>query len=96
MLKYGEINPLNVFNLRQLSHCPPHFECVQFDLNTTEKVITNWIYENLSGRFYVGFIDVSQPPNHVTFRQTIVAFENASEASYFSMFLPQINNSTFF
>jgi hypothetical protein len=95
MLKHGEANPLNIFGLRQLTHCPPHFERVQFDLRTNEKNLTDWIYENLESRFYIGQIDVTQPNNRPTFRQTIVAFENASEASYFSMFLPQINKGLF-
>ena len=37
---------------------------------------------------------VVRPPNEAdrpTFIQTVVAFENASEATYFSMFLPQLN-----
>lgn len=93
MLKHGEVNPLNVFGLRQLTHCPPHFERVQFDLRTGEKSITDWIYENLEGRFYIGTIDVTQPDNRPTFRQTVVAFEYPSEATYFSMFLSQINEA---
>lgn len=93
MLKHGEANPLNIFGLRQLTHCPPHFERVQFDLRTGEKSITDWIYENLEGRFYFGQIDVTQPNNRPTFRQCLVAFEFPSEATYFSMFLAQINEA---
>lgn len=93
MLKHGEANPLNIFGLRQLTHCPPHFERVQFDLRTSEKDITDWIYENLEGRFYFGQIDVTQPYNRPTFRQCLVAFELSSEATYFSMFLTQINEA---
>jgi hypothetical protein len=93
MLKHGEANPLNVFGLRQLTHCPPHFERVQFDLYVHEKYLTDWIYENLEGRFYMGPIDITQPNNGPTFRQTLVAFEQANEATYFSMFLPQLNVS---
>jgi hypothetical protein len=93
MLKYGEVNPLNIHQLRRINHCPPHFEQVQFDLNTGGKDITDWIYENLEGRFYMGQVTVSREPNTTkpSFIQTVVAFENASEATYFSMFLPQLN-----
>jgi hypothetical protein len=92
MLKHGEVNPLNVFGLRQLNHCPLHFEPVQFDLRVNEKDITDWIYENLQGRFYIGVVDIPQSrTGNVTMRQQIVAFEHASEATYFSMFLTQIN-----
>lgn len=93
MLKHGEPNPLNIFGLRQLTHCPPHFERVQFDIYVQEKTLTDWIYENLEGRFYIGTVDVKQPDSRPTFRQSIVAFESLSEASYFSLFLPQINQS---
>jgi len=85
MLKYGEVNPLNVHGLRQLTHCPPHFERVEFVSIATGKRLSDWIYENLQGRFYIGNIDT---PQH---RLALVAFELASEASYFSLLLPQIN-----
>lgn len=91
MLKHGEINPLNVFGLRQVDWCPPHFERVVFDSYTNEKAITDWIYENLRSRFYVGQTDVKV--ENTFQRQMLVAFEDPSEASYFSLFLPQINQS---
>jgi len=89
VLKHGEVNPLNVFGLRKLEHCPPHFEQVTFNPYVTEKHISDWIYENLSGRFYVGHRDIYN--NRSQERHCVVAFEQASEASYFSLFLPQIN-----
>jgi hypothetical protein len=92
MLKHGEANPLNIFGLRQLTHCPPHFEQVQFDLYVSAKSLTDWIYENLEGRFYIGQINVTRSDiTKPTFVKTVVAFEHASEATYFSMFLPQLN-----
>ena len=90
MLKHGEVNPLNVHGLRRLEHCPPHFERVQFDPHVNDKTVSDWIYENLAGRFYVGHTDVGQDSKPLR-RQMIAAFELASEASYFSLFLPQIN-----
>ena len=89
MLKHGEVNPLSVFGLRQTEHCPPHFAKVPFDLATSEKRITDWIYENLEGRFYIG--DHYYLSDNVTKMQKCVAFENHSEASYFSLFLDKIN-----
>jgi hypothetical protein len=65
-------------------------------LSSSEKDITDWIYENLQGRFYIGSVDVRQPDSRPTFRQALVAFENGSEASYFSLFLPQINQAKVF
>lgn len=95
MLKHGDVNPLNIFGLRQLSHCPLHFESVRFDLRVNEKNIADWIFENLEGRFYIGVIDIPKSSTgNVTMRQSLVAFELASEATYFSMFLTQINKPT--
>ena len=94
MLKHGEVNPLNVFGLRRLEHCPPHFEPVVFDNYYNEKHVSDWIYENLQGRFYLGIKDV-YVDHKLSKRQTVVAFEQASEASYFSLLLPQINPQRF-
>ena len=88
------INPLDVFGLRQLDYCPPHFHIVKFDLRTGAKDIENWIYENLSGRFYMGnYIAVDS--DRTMSLQKIVAFELHEEASYFGLFLPTINVGAF-
>lgn len=89
MLKHSEVNPLNVHGLRQLKHCPPHFTEVVFDLNTNEKAISDWIFENLTGRFYVGYTDKIHDEKYSRFY--CAAFEEPGEASFFSMFLSQIN-----
>ncbi len=94
MLKHLEPNPLNIHGLRQLSHCPPHFTSVVFDLAVQDKDLIDWLYENLEGRFYSGQIDVKQESGKYS-RQHCIAFELASEASYFALFLPQINVSHF-
>lgn len=86
-----EINPLNVFGLRRLEHSPPHFESVVFDLRVSEKEITDWIYEHLSGRFYFGEHYYLDDKDHVQ-KCVKVAFETHSEASYFGLFLDQINH----
>jgi hypothetical protein len=92
MLKHGEANPLNVHQLRRVHHCPPHFEQVVFEPYATEKQVTDWLYENLEGRFYVGNIDVARTPGGKPIdRNLLVAFELPSEASYFSLILPTIN-----
>lgn len=94
MLKYNEANPLDVFGLRQLDHCPPHFEVITFDLRANIKDLTDWIYENLSGRFFVGDYFSPDLDNLDTSRvkmQKAIAFERHEEASYFGLFLPNIN-----
>lgn len=94
MLKYGEVNPLNVFGLRLVEHCPPHFERVTFDIRTSAKQISDWIYENLEGRFWLGDVYDSGPTGSVSINKC-AAFEKHSEASYFSLMLDTINKSSF-
>lgn len=97
MLRNGEANPLTVHGLREMTHCPPHFIQVLFDLRTSDKVIKDWIWENLEGRFWVGnWYDNSQSGS-VTMT-TCAAFENPGEASMFSLVLDQIqtNSNTLF
>ena len=90
MLKYGEVNPLNVFGLRRMEHCPPHFVRVDFDLKTEEKQIIDWIYEHLEGRFY--FSDAysvdDQGRTQMCYR---AAFEHGAEASMFGLMMETIN-----
>lgn len=95
MLKHGEANPLNVHGLRRLTHCPPHFEQVIFTPHVVEKQITDWLYENLEGRFYVGQIDTHLTTSRTSQRNILVAFELPAEASYFSLMLASINISPF-
>ena len=90
-----EINPLNVFGLRRVEHCPPHFEIVVFDLRVPEQNITNWIYENLTSRFYFGEHYYLDDANRIQ-KSYKAGFELHSEASYFGLFLDQINRSTEF
>jgi hypothetical protein len=74
-----------------MDHCPPHFFAVDFDLSAGAKKITDWIYENLSGRFYFGEVFLH---NEASGQFTITkraAFEIHSEASYFALVLPEIN-----
>lgn len=94
MLKHGEPNPLAVFGLRKLDHCPPHFERVEFSLSANEKAITDWIWTNLSGRFWFGDYYYKTDGNSVHFHKC-AAFEIPGEASMFSLILDQINKHDF-
>jgi hypothetical protein len=97
MLKLNEANPLSVFGLRRLEHCPPHFTVVDFDIKAPEKHISDWIWENLIGRFY--FDNVYQTTSTELINKTSdnitickrAAFEIPAEASYFSLILDTIN-----
>jgi hypothetical protein len=93
MLKYREVNLLNVHGLRRLEFCPPHFTPVRFDLRTQEKAITDWIWSHCAGRFYFG--DYYQvDPNGKKSMCKQACFEIASEATYMALFLDQINQPT--
>lgn len=91
MLKHNEANPLAVFGLRELEHCPPHFTQVQFELKCNQKAITDWIWVNLSGRFWFGDQYYKDSNNNVN-TQKCVAFEIPGEASMFALVLDQINH----
>lgn len=94
MLKHHEANPLAVFGLRQLEHCPPHFTCVNFDLYVKEKDITDWIWEHLDGRFYLGDNYITENNTPISMKK-LAAFEIPGEASYFALTLDTINKQEF-
>lgn len=94
MIKNGSVNPLNIFGLREVSHCPPHFQQVSFDLRVDQNTIKNWIYENLDGRFWIGDKYFTQGNGTIDL-QKCVAFEEHPEATYFSLFLDQINKPNY-
>ena len=91
MLRYGEVNPLAVFGLRRLDHCPPHFQRVEFEARVSDKDIADWIYTNLDGRFYLGDYYVSKSDGAVSMVKC-AAFEMAGESSYFAIQLDKINS----
>jgi hypothetical protein len=92
MLAHNEANPLNVFGLRRVDHCPPHFTQIFFDSYVTEKVITDWIYSHLSGRFYYGdWIQESESGRNTMSR--CVGFEEPGEASMFALIQDTINKT---
>ena len=90
MLKHNEANPLAVFGLRRMDHCPPHFVVIQFDSRSQDKVLTDWVYENLDGRFYLGD-EYSNTAGGSVSMQKVIGFELPGEASYFSLILDTIN-----
>jgi hypothetical protein len=64
---------------------------VDFNLSCSPKRITDWIYENLSGRFYFGEYTSNTPGSEQIAICKRAAFEIHSEASYFALVLPDIN-----
>jgi hypothetical protein len=90
MLKHNEANPLSVHQMREVSHLPPHFTRVFFTLSTQPKNISDWIWENLEGRFYYGDF-YSEKEGGAIDVQKVVAFEYPGEASLFALILDTIN-----
>lgn len=84
-----QVNPLNLFNLRRLEHCPPHFFAVDFNISTGEKRISDWIYEHLHGRFYLGDAWVVEADHRQLNKRA--AFEIHGEATLFALQLDTIN-----
>ena len=91
MLKYGEINPLNVHGMRRMEHHPPHFTPFIFDLRTSEKKITDWIWANLTGRFFFGDHIYTDDSGRKVMSK-VVSFEIPAESSYFGLMIDQIND----
>ena len=90
------MNPLAVFGLRRVDHCPPHFIQFTFDLQISDKTVTDWIYENLTGRFWYGdsySLNSDRKDARVVMHKC-AAFENPGEASYFALQLDTINKHT--
>ena len=94
MLKHNEANPLAVFGLRELEHCPPHFTVVDFALKTGAKDISDWIWSNFSGRFYFGDYYYKDEKTNVQLIKR-AAFDIPGEASMFGLILDQINKNNF-
>lgn len=91
MLRDGEANPLTVHGLRELGRCPPHFIRVEFDLRQSYKLVSDWIWENFEGRFWLG--DYYSPNKNGSISMTAcAAFELPGEASMFALCLDQIQN----
>lgn len=91
MLRNLEANPLTVHGLREVDHCPPHFVQVRFDLRQSYKHISDWIWENFEGRFWLGDLYyLTETGSHSM--SACAAFEIPGEASMFSLCLDQIQN----
>jgi hypothetical protein len=89
-----EPNPLTVHGLREMEYCPPHFVNVVFDLHGHKKAVTDWIWENFTGRFWFGdFYYVGENGNNQM--SACAAFELPGEASMFSLCLDQIQSVSY-
>jgi hypothetical protein len=89
MLRDGTPNVLTVHGLREVESCPPHFTKVPFSLNGNKKDYTDWIWENLEGRFWFDDLYYINDSGNMEM-SACAAFEIPGEASMFALCLSQI------
>jgi hypothetical protein len=93
MMRHREktINPLNVLKIRKVEFCPPYFETITIELTyNLSKALNEWIFDNLSGRYYIGD-SIGLQDNDFDkkiHRKIKVGFENSKEMSYFMLACP--------
>jgi hypothetical protein len=89
MIKDREANPLNLFEMRRMKNCPPHFETTStIMMYNLEDSIIRWIKDNLKGRFYVGKgVDIKDGNIENVVK---IGFEEPKEASYFILACPHL------
>jgi len=89
-LKLKNPNPLDVLKIRRVKFCPPHFSTTQIARSyNLDKVICEWIIDNLSGRYYFGStIKLDEDKNFTQMYQ--VGFESAKELSFFMLACPHL------
>lgn len=94
MDKKLKVNPLNVFGMRRVTFCPPHFESTTVALTyNMSKALETWIDEHTRGRYYIGtrldsnIFDGSK--SRVKY-STVVSFETSKDLSYFLLACPYL------
>jgi len=84
-----KVNPLDILGIRRVNFCPPTFETV--DLEKTyniEAVLSDWIEDNLSGRYFLG--ENVSLNNDTISNVTTVGFEESKEMSFFMLACPHL------
>lgn len=86
MLINGEVNVLNLFNLRKVNHKPPHFEKAYISTEKNIKHIDLWIYKNLSCRYSCKKSDVLR--NNEIVEMIEISFEDSNQLTLFLLSCP--------
>lgn len=90
MIKNKKLNPLNLFEVRQVKSAPPHFEYVNLPMTyNIEDSIVKWVKNNLKNRFYVGR-NVTLDDNNKLIHVLTVGFEETKDMSYFMLACPHL------
>ena len=81
-----------MFNCRRVEYCPPYFEHNSFAVKYgRDKLIIEWILDNLSSRFYVGkTIELTSDQSFDT--RIKVGFEDKKDMSYFVLACPFLSS----
>jgi hypothetical protein len=88
-LSRGEVNPLNVLNLRRLRFIPQHFTKISIDNNVDIKLLDRWINYNLNSRYAIkkGYtLDL----NNKLIEVIAVGMEDSREITMLSLGCPYI------
>ena len=90
MIKNIKVNPLNVFEVRQVKSAPPHFEYVNLPMKyNLEESLIKWIKQNLKNRFYIGK-NVSLDDSNKLIHVLTIGFEETKDMSYFMLACPHL------
>jgi hypothetical protein len=85
-----KVNPLNVHQVRRASFCPPYFETAELSKRSNlSRLIDEWIYSNLAGRYYIGETVISEEGSSLR-HTTVIGFETPSELSLFMLGCPYL------
>lgn len=87
-MKLKDPNPLDVFEMRRVKFCPPHFTTTNIKKRyNIETAIAEWIDSNLSGRYYIGQNIELDADNNLSQVYTL-GFESPKECSFFMLACP--------
>lgn len=90
MIKNKKLNPLNIFEVRQVKSAPPHFEYVNLPMTyNIEDSMVKWVNNNLKNRFYIGK-NVTLDNNNKLIQVLTVGFEENKDMSYFMLACPHL------
>lgn len=92
-LNRGEVNPLNVLDVRKLSFIPEHFAKIAISSNVDIKILDQWIYYHLNSRY--GIKKTFKVNNDKQMVELIeVGFEDPKETSMLTLGCPYIYKQT--
>jgi hypothetical protein len=80
-LKNGKPNPLNLLGLRRVDFPARHFHYTNLNFKST-KLVHEWIFNNLNGRYYLGTKLILDTTNSIQY-VTELGFEEEKELSFF-------------